>query len=338
MAISNSKTIIALLSLAWLASCNKWDDYKKYQQKGEIVYPGTITDAQAHPGAGRILLTWTPSIDPSVKKYTITWNNGADSLAVDANSHNPADTARVMIDHLDERTYFFAVYSLDDKGNRSVAANIQGVKAYGPIYQGGLFNRTYSSYDYTAGTLSLIWNVPDTINIRTEIQYTDTNDVLKTTLLSPGQDTLLIPDWKGFGSLVYYRSAYIPVRTAIDTFWVNHYDSLKLVYKYDGSYHSTGVFHHPANGDRTIDRDKTLTRVDDSTSQTELGDLLANGYLMNLRVNPDNSVTVIPAGSTPDIDQHWGPNFYDPVSKSFNLYYSYNTAAPRIIQEVIKLK
>jgi len=227
MVIRNSKIIFGALCLTWLISCKKWDDYKKYQTGGEIVYPGTIAHPQTYPGAGRVMLSWDPSIDPSVKKYIISWNNGADSLVVNANSHNPADTVTVMIDHLDERTYYFSVYSIDDKGNRSVAEGIQGVKAYGPIYQDGLFNRGYASYVYASDTLSLVWNAPDTINIRTEVDYVDTTGAARTVWLFPEQDTLVIPDWKD-STILYYRSSYIPVRSAIDTFTVGHYDSLEL--------------------------------------------------------------------------------------------------------------
>ena len=103
--------------------------------------------------------------------------------------------------------------------------------------------------------------------------------------------------------------------------------------KYEATYHSTGVFHHPVNGDRPINRDKFLSTVDAQSNITELGDLGAAGYQMILTVNPDNTVTITPAGVTPNIDQHWGPNTYDPVTQTYHLNYSYNVAAPRIVQE-----
>lgn len=108
--------------------------------------------------------------------------------------------------------------------------------------------------------------------------------------------------------------------------------------QYDGNYHSNGVFHHPVNGDRAIDEDKKLETAGPSSVLASLGDLGGSGYQMILTVNADNTVTITPAGATPNVDQHWGPNFYDPETKSFHLNYSYNTAAPRIVEEVITLK
>ena len=56
---------------------------------------------------------------------------------------------------------------------------------------------------------------------------------------------------------------------------------------------------------------------------------------MILTVNADNSVTITPSGVTPNIDQSYGPNYYDPATKTFHLWYSYNTAAPRIVEETL---
>lgn len=108
--------------------------------------------------------------------------------------------------------------------------------------------------------------------------------------------------------------------------------------KYDGAYHSSGIFHHPTAGDRAIDEDKDLVTAGPTSVRAKLGDLGGSDYYMILTVNPDNTVTITPSGVTPNIDQSWGPNFYDPATKSFHLFYSYNAAAPRKIEETITLK
>ncbi|HEX6428006.1 MAG TPA: DUF4361 domain-containing protein, partial [Niastella sp.] len=108
--------------------------------------------------------------------------------------------------------------------------------------------------------------------------------------------------------------------------------------KYDGIYHAAGIFHHPTAGDRTIDEDKELVTAGPNSVTAPLGDLGGSNYFMVLTVNPDNSVTIAPEGATPNIDQSWGPNYYDPVGKAFHLFYSYNGAAPRKIEETITLK
>lgn len=111
--------------------------------------------------------------------------------------------------------------------------------------------------------------------------------------------------------------------------------SLRVKNKYHGTYHASGVFHHPTAGDRDIDEEKELTTEEPNSVLAPLGDLGGSGYQMLLIVNPDNTVTIKPRGATPNVDQKWGPNYYDPATESFHLHYSYNTAAPRIIEEVI---
>lgn len=108
--------------------------------------------------------------------------------------------------------------------------------------------------------------------------------------------------------------------------------------QWDGTYTAKGVFHHPTAGDRDIDRLKDLVTTGPRTVECELGDLGGSGYRMAVTINADNTVTIAPKGVAPNVDQHWGPNFYDPATKSFHLWYSYNVAAPRIVEETLTLK
>lgn len=108
--------------------------------------------------------------------------------------------------------------------------------------------------------------------------------------------------------------------------------------QWDGDYRAKGVFHHPVNGPRDIDENKTLATYSPNSVIANLGDLGSSGYQMILTINADNTVTIAPAGATPNIDQSWGDNYYDPATQSFHLHYSYNTAAPRIVEEVITRK
>lgn len=109
--------------------------------------------------------------------------------------------------------------------------------------------------------------------------------------------------------------------------------------KYDGDYHSTGVFHHPTAGDRTIDRDKTLTTAGPTSVTTEIGDV---GGSMTLTVNETtNEVTV--SGNV-SATQPLGPvtgkkSTYDPSTKSFILNYQYvGSGGNRVIEETITHK
>jgi len=110
---------------------------------------------------------------------------------------------------------------------------------------------------------------------------------------------------------------------------------IRVKNQYHGTYHATGVFKHPTAGNRPIDEEKDLNTTGPNSVEAPLGDLGGSGYFMILTINADNSVTITPSGVTPNIDQHWGPNVYDPATRTFTLNYSYNVAAPRIVQETL---
>lgn len=109
--------------------------------------------------------------------------------------------------------------------------------------------------------------------------------------------------------------------------------------KYHGKYYSEGYFTHPTPASsRAIGRNKDLITVNENTVSTELGDLGGSGYAMNLTVNADNSVTITNIGPGGALKTDYQKNFYDPATKSFNLKYSYNATAPRIINEIITMQ
>jgi hypothetical protein len=71
-----------------------------------------------------------------------------------------------------------------------------------------------------------------------------------------------------------------------------------------------------------------------------LGDLGANGFYMYVRVNADNTVTILPdPTSAGGLDVFaTGANTYNPTTKTFSLNYAYNTAAPRRVTETVVRK
>jgi hypothetical protein len=106
--------------------------------------------------------------------------------------------------------------------------------------------------------------------------------------------------------------------------------------KFAGDYRATGRFTLPTST-RDFDRDKIVKTIDKITSETEFADL---GTVMQLKVNNDNSVTIIPQASTTNLVgavEQISVNKYDPATKTFTLNYQYNVGS-RVITEVIKKK
>ena len=222
------KITVLLLVVCALASCTGWDDFKKYQAGGEIVYPGRGDTMLIASGRNRTQLLWVLSADPRVTAYKLYWNNKADSMEAAVPTDLIGDTVKIMINPLPEGSYNFEMYSLDAKGNRSVPLRFNG-RTFGANYENGLLNRTISgaSYDSTLKMLKVNWNTPDTVNINTELKYTSTDSKVKSLLVGPEVQESKIPDWKP-GTLLNYRSSFKPDRKAIDIFTVTRYDTMSV--------------------------------------------------------------------------------------------------------------
>jgi hypothetical protein len=228
--------ILLFVLICSVVACEHLDtDFESFLQNGEIIYPGVISDVSYRPGNERVALLWHPSPDPTVEKYVVYWNNKKDSIVVAASTHDPSAVVSAIIEDLDEYVYTFTVYSYDADGNRSVPKTINNVKVYGPLYEGNLLNRPYNATTpYVVnenGSVTLNFNEPDTINITTTIRYTNTSNDVVETELAPENTSITLNDYKG-GTIIEYRSAYIPMENAIDTFYVSSFAMFPQVYTY----------------------------------------------------------------------------------------------------------
>jgi len=205
-------------------SCSKdATDYRNYLDDKEKVYPGVPATITAAPGNYRVRLSWNPSPDPSVQKYRVFWNNGADSIEVAPAAGGTSARVSVVIEDLVEYNYSFTVYAYDQKGNKSVPVQVNNVKVYGDSYQSSLSNRflsTASPYVVEGNNITLNFETPDTINTGTTIKYTMLDGKEKSENLGPQESSITLTDYKG-GTPIYYQSGYIPVVSAIDTFYTS---------------------------------------------------------------------------------------------------------------------
>ncbi len=217
-----------LIFIAGVTACTDWDDFKKYQQGGEIVYPGRGDTVLIASGRDRMQLKWLLSGDPSVSKFKLFWNNKADSLEGMVPADLIGDTLGVMIDPLPEGSYNFEMFSLDAKGNKSVPLRFNG-RTFGATYESGLLNRSIGSaaYDDSLKVLEVLWNEPDTVNIATELRYIGTDSKTKSVTVAPEATSSQIKDWKP-GSILSYRSTFKPNRKAIDAFTAPKFDTLSV--------------------------------------------------------------------------------------------------------------
>jgi hypothetical protein len=265
----NTCWILLTCFLAAGGCSKKPTDYRSFLNNTEVTYPGRVGSPQVLPGYGRLMLIWHPSPDPSIVRYVVTWNGAADSVVLQATTHNTGDTVKCIINHLSEYAYTFFIYSYDGEGNRSVVTEIDNAQVYGDIYRNGLHNRLQDVSKPALlnpnGAVTMYFLSPlDTINVTTRVKYVNTSGDTALAYLGANSETIDLPDFKA-GTKILYQSSFIPSRNAIDTFYTAAYDSVPYVYVLCDKSLFTTV--HLPNDLNQYDGDTYLARIWDGNLQ-----------------------------------------------------------------------
>ncbi len=146
--------------IMFLVSCTDWDEFKKYNEGGEIVYPGRFDSVAIFPGDQRVRFWGTMTADPKVTSTKIFWNNNQDSVEFPIESAG-SDFVFDQIVDVQEGTQSFTFYTYDDEGNRSVGYTVTG-ESYGNRYRNSLDNRGIKSIVYDDGATTIYWDIVNT--------------------------------------------------------------------------------------------------------------------------------------------------------------------------------
>ena len=218
--------LLALVLAGVMASCRKMDDYKKFAEGGEVIYPATFDSLKVVPGNGRVMITGLLIGDPNVIKYRIYWNSGSDSLESAIVRKGRIDTLKQIIDRLPEGPMTFMLRTFDNKGNQSIPMTVTG-NIYGPNYQASVNergNRAVLGYSFAAdGSAVINWADIDAYVgvLGMHIRYYDANDQLRDTIIVSKlkNQVSAVPGVSVLKPLVY-NTLFLPEPVGIDTFTV----------------------------------------------------------------------------------------------------------------------
>jgi hypothetical protein len=218
--------LLALLLAGAVASCKKMDDYKKFADGGEIVYPATFDSLRVISGNGRVMITGFLTGDPNVTKYRVFYNNGSDSLENTISRKGRTDTLKQIIDKLPEGPMTFTLRTFDNKGNRSIPMTVTG-NVYGNNFQTSVNergNRAVLGTTFQAdGSAQLTWADVDAYVgvLGMRIRYYDANDVLREMFVASKlkNQVTTVPDVSVLKPITY-NTLYLPDTVGIDTFTV----------------------------------------------------------------------------------------------------------------------
>lgn len=228
-----SRNLIFLL-ITIVSACSDMNDlHDIYLRDGEIIYVGRIDSIKSFSGRERALIQYWIT-DPRVKYLHIFWNQRRDSIVVPVPPHDPTDSLEVMIGDgngiITEGDHTIFIYSNDTRGHRSVVFESL-ISVYGDQYQASLINRPIGNTELDEdNNLIITWKESvssDEIGIL--VSYLD-NAGNPMELFIPS-DTLANPvvfDDIDVTKPISYRTMFLPGEFAIDTFYTEVAESIKV--------------------------------------------------------------------------------------------------------------
>jgi hypothetical protein len=212
---------MALLSIGWtVSSCTGIaDNFDKYLKSGEDLHVGKMDSLYLYPGKLRAQLKcWVN--DARSTEIGIKCKNDEDYKWYDINVSTRLDPIILMIDNLEEGSNEITFVTANaDKSVISIPIK-KSVTVYGSKYQAILSQRGIKSITSSDGDVNVLWGARSTSQLLgEEVTYTKT-DGKDTIMVCPAADLsshLINAQPKGS---IKYRSLFMPVSSAIDTFYV----------------------------------------------------------------------------------------------------------------------
>jgi hypothetical protein len=193
--------------------------YREFWEDGELVYPAPADSVKVFSGRNRIGFEWQILADPSVVSAKMFWSNRNDSMVFPIETNGQNNITSVMLNNMKEGTYAFTIYTYDVKGNISIPREVTG-KAYGKTYENSLLIRIVKDAYYENGSLTVVWGDPaDATSYGSELIYSTIGNERHTIQVPANADTVVVNDYDTESGTFEYRTAFVPVPTALDTFY-----------------------------------------------------------------------------------------------------------------------
>lgn len=228
---------LVLFLFVIVSACSDMNDlHDTYLKNGEITYIGRIDSTKSFSGRERALIQYWVT-DPRVKNLHLFWNQKRDSIIVSVPAHNPEDSLGVMVGDgngvFSEGDHTLFIYSHDESGHRSIVFE-SFISIYGDKYQASLINRPVSNTKVNENNnLVITWGGSINSNeIGISISYLDINDnplvrfIPNEILANP-----VLFDDINYTKPISYRTLFLPDEMAIDTFYTDVAESIKVTLK-----------------------------------------------------------------------------------------------------------
>lgn len=222
--MKSNKLIIHLVAGCLLAgslfqACSDITDMQReWLDQGETLYVGKLDSLKFRGGLNRVQMEGLLTYIRSAERGVVTWNDQKLDFQID--DIRQGDTARLLIDNLEEGTYRFYVQTFDKDGNQSLKEECYGY-VYGDEYRMTQSPKFISEMKPDPEKMLLLWNTSDDA-IKVLLTYENKDgEMISITLPGDVKETE-IADWKK-GGKIETLTYTLPEENALDTIALDPY-------------------------------------------------------------------------------------------------------------------
>lgn len=298
--IKNISIICLILGLAFFTACTPIDEFNKYQEGGDIVYPAKVDSVIVYPGKKRIKLAMVLGSDPTVNKIKAFWKNRQDSTEVMFTRNEANDTIDLLIENLQEGVYNFQLYTFDTFGNQSVVKDVSGT-VFGNTFQNSIFNRQIESA--TCGVIK--WSTPVSTVTGVEVKYINDLDEEQTIVVANQDQTTTLEGIKE-GTPFEFRTLHVPDIKSIDTFYNDFKtETIKTIELKTGEYEVISEHNTPHGWMPNKGHKREVTKISDYQYSYTLSTAASNAVPMIINVDPVTKKTSVDLQEIGDFGAPW---------------------------------
>lgn len=211
-------------AVCMFSSCSKQDDFTKFIDGKEKIYPAIMDSTIIRSGKNRVQIEGKFHVNSGVSQVVAYWNNKRDSLVHHLEDLSAGKTVAFLVEDLPEGPINFEIHTKDELGHVSVPQYISG-NVYGERYRQGLLQRERLGFTFLAdGMLEVdLQNVSPTIGYDAmRVKYNDAEgNQIDTVVKTKTQDFKLILPKYSIGEQLSFQTVFRPDTLSIDTFMVN---------------------------------------------------------------------------------------------------------------------
>ncbi|TYR35595.1 hypothetical protein FXV77_12830 [Sphingobacterium phlebotomi] len=212
------------LILPLFFSCDRMNDFHdEYLQRGETTYLSRINEVKVYPGNKRAELVFVNN-DSKAKAMTVYWRSRTDSVVYTIPDNSVGQELKIQLPDLPEDFLTFELVTTTADGkNKSLATELSS-RVYGDNYRESINNRLVdvATYVESSNQLDITWKSVFEGAVKIELEYDGADGDTRVIELPIEERSIVYLN--RFDGNLKYRTGYVPVQNALDTFYTAYSD------------------------------------------------------------------------------------------------------------------